>query len=101
MQEIDGKNFIKNYYRQARWFNRFSSFYFDNNKLEDALEILELGLDKFPDASILHFAKGNYFKTIGKIKDAKKWYKKAIKIARKNNELEKYITELFFLQQKS
>ncbi len=96
VQEIDGKNFIKNYYRQARWFNRFSSFYFDNNKLEDALEILELGLDKFPYASILHFAKGNYFKTIGKIKDAKEWYKKAIQIARKNNEpeQEKYITEL-------
>jgi len=103
VSEIDGKLFIKNYYRQARWFNRFSSFYLDNNKLEDALEILELGLDKFPDASILHFAKGNYFKTIGKIKDAKEWYKKAIQIAKKNNEpeLEKYIIELFFLQQKS
>ncbi|GGK34346.1 hypothetical protein GCM10007962_30970 [Yeosuana aromativorans] len=96
MREIDGKDFIKNYYRQARWFNNFASFYLENNKLEDALEILELGLDKFPDASILHFAKGNYFKAIGRMKDTRKWYKKAVQIARMNNEpeLEKFITEL-------
>ncbi|WNB16755.1 alpha/beta hydrolase-fold protein [Marivirga arenosa] len=93
--EFDGKNFIKNYYRQARWFNRFSSFYFENNQFKDAIEILELGLDKFPDASIFHFEKGNYYKVMGKVEDAKKCYKKAIQIARKNNEpeLEKYITE--------
>lgn len=96
VQEIDGKNFIKNYYRQARWFDRFFGFYKVNGKLEDALEILELGIDKFPDASMLQFAKGNYFKSIGKMKEAKKWYENAIQIARKNNEpeLEKYITEL-------
>jgi len=96
VREIDGKIFIKNYYRQARWFARFSSFYLDNNRLEDALVILELGINKFPNASILHFAKGNYYKTIGKIKDTRKWYKKAIQIARMNNEpdLEKYTTEL-------
>jgi predicted alpha/beta superfamily hydrolase len=93
--EFDGKDFIKNYYRQARWFNRFSSFYFENNQFKDAIEILELGLDKFPDASILHFEKGNYYKVMGKVEDAKKCYKKAIQIARKNNEpeLEMYITE--------
>ncbi|CAM4154925.1 MULTISPECIES: alpha/beta hydrolase-fold protein [Flavobacterium] len=96
VREIEGENFIKNYYRQARWFDRYSQFYLENNRLEDALEILDLGLDKFPNASVLHFGKGNYYKTIGKIKDAKKWYKIAIQIARKNNEpeLEEYITEL-------
>jgi len=103
MTEIDGKNFIKNYYKQARWFNSFSSFYLDYNKLKAGFEILELGLDKFPDASMLHFAKGNYCKKIGNIQEAKEWYKKAIEIAKKNNEsdLEKYNTALFLLQQKS
>lgn len=96
VKEIDGKNFIKSYYRQARWFNRFADYYLDNNRSEDALEILELGLNKFPNASILHFAKGNFYKIIGKIQDAKKSYNKAIQIARMNNEpeLEKYLTEL-------
>jgi predicted alpha/beta superfamily hydrolase len=95
--EIDGEIFIKNYYRQPRWFQRYSNFYFENNKLEDALEILELGLDKFPDASILLFTKGNYYKTNGKIEDAKKWYKKAIQIAKMNDEpeLEKHYRTIF------
>ncbi|MBQ0740297.1 hypothetical protein J9332_39060, partial [Aquimarina celericrescens] len=80
----------------ATWFYRFTTFFLTNNKLEDALEILEAGLLKFPDASILHFEKGNYYKSIGKIKETKKWYKKAIQIARTNNEpeLEKYTYEL-------
>ncbi|UGU17982.1 hypothetical protein LS482_08880 [Sinomicrobium kalidii] len=96
MPEIDGKTFIKNYYRQARWFRRFSGFYLDNNRLADALEILESGLHKFPNASMLHFAKGNYYKIKGNFKESRKWYKKAIQIARMNNEpeLEKYTTEM-------
>jgi hypothetical protein len=46
----------------------------------------------------LLFTKGNYYKSNGKIEDAKKWYKKTIHIPRKNieSELEKLIKELFF-----
>ncbi|SFS93504.1 Predicted hydrolase of the alpha/beta superfamily [Zhouia amylolytica] len=96
MTEIDGKTFIKNYYRQARWFNRFSGFYTDNNRFTDALEIIESGLHKFPNASILHFAKGNYYRIKGDFKESRKWYEQAIQIARMNNEpeLEKYVSEI-------
>jgi len=96
INEIDGKKFIENYYRQPRWFNRFSKFYLYNNKSEEALEILDLGLKKFPNSSMLHFEKGNYFKAIGKNREVQKWYKKAIDIAKKNEEIElkKYTKEL-------
>lgn len=92
VREFNGKIFIKNYYRQPRWFNKFSSFYFDNGRLEDALEILNLGLDKFPNASTLHFSKANHFRAIGNIKESEIWYEKAIKIAKTKNEpeLEEY-----------
>ncbi|TRZ41644.1 alpha/beta hydrolase [Robertkochia solimangrovi] len=95
IEEFDGKTFIKNYYRQPRWFKRFSNFYFDNNRLEDALVILNLGLDKFPDASMLYFAKAIYFKAIGNVQDSELWYEKTIQIAKTNNdpELEAYKTE--------
>ena len=96
VKEFDGKTFIANNFSNATWFYRFTTFFLTNNKLDDALEILEAGLLKFPDASILHFEKGNYYKSIGKIKETRKWYKKAIQIARTNNEpeLEKYTYEL-------
>ena len=100
VSEMDGKKFIKNYYRQASWFSRFSSFYLDNNKLEDALEILELGLEKFPNTSILQNEMGNYFKHGGELKKAEKWYKEAIATARKNKEpeLSVYLKNLESLQ---
>jgi predicted alpha/beta superfamily hydrolase len=96
IKEFDGKTFIVNNFNNATWLYRYTSFFLTNNKFDDALEVLETGLLKYPDASILHFAKGNYYKTIGKIKEAKEWYKKAIQIARTNNEaeLEGYTIEL-------
>jgi tetratricopeptide (TPR) repeat protein len=94
--EFDGKTFIENYYTNAVWFNRFAGFYLANDKIDDALEILEIGLIKFPDASILHNGMGDYYKTIGEVKDARKWYKKAISIAERNgeSELPDYINNL-------
>lgn len=96
VKEFDGIVFIANNFNNATWFYRYATFFLTNNKLDDALEVLEAGLLKSPNASILHFSKGNYYKTIGKIKEAKEWYKKAIQIARTNNEpeLEKYTYEL-------
>ncbi|QCW98857.1 esterase [Aggregatimonas sangjinii] len=96
VREADGKMFIKDYYRQARWFGRYASFYLDNDRPEDALDILALGFEKFPEASILHYAKGNYYKKIGKINEARQWYEKAIHIAKTNQEpeLQRYKTEL-------
>lgn len=92
MKEFDGNKFIKNYYRQPRWFDRFANYYLENDKLDESIEILTLGLQKFPNASILHFSKGNCFKAMGKKKKAKEWYGKAVQIARTNNEpsLEQY-----------
>lgn len=96
VKEFDGIAFIANNFNNATWFYRYATFFLTNNKLDDALEILEAGLLKFPDASILYFEKGNYYKSIGKIKETRKWYKKAIQIAKMNNEpeLEKYTNEL-------
>ncbi|WP_271407369.1 alpha/beta hydrolase-fold protein [Tenacibaculum soleae] len=96
VKEFDGIVFIANNFNNATWFYRYATFFLTNNKLDDALEVLEAGLLKSPNASILHFSKGNYYKTIGKNKEAKEWYKKAIQIARTNNEpeLEKYTYEL-------
>ncbi|WP_378184826.1 alpha/beta hydrolase [Aquimarina sp. W85] len=93
VKEFDGKSFIKDYYRQPRWFNRFYGFYFDNDRTEDALEILNLGLDKFSNASMLYFAKANHYRTLGNVKESELWYEKTIKIAKNQNEseLEGYI----------
>ncbi|WP_025743155.1 alpha/beta hydrolase-fold protein [Aquimarina pacifica] len=95
IREFDGKSFIKDYYRQPRWFKRFYGFYFDNNKIEDALEILNLGLDKFPNASMLHFEKANHYRALGNVQESELWYKKTIKIAKNQNEseLEDYISK--------
>ena len=54
--------------------------------MADALEILELGLLKFPDASILNNGMGNYYKENGEVDKAKRWYQKAISIAETNDE---------------
>lgn len=96
VKEFNGKIFIKNYYRQARWFVRFSTFYIDNNRWEDALEILRLGREKFPNTSILQNEMGNCFKKKGELNRAKKWYKEAIATAKKNGEsgLSKYLKNL-------
>ncbi len=96
VKELNGKTFIEHYYNYAIWFNRFSTFYLSNNKLDDAFEILELGLMKFPDASILHNEMGNYYKTNGEVNEAMKWYKKAISMAETNDEpaLSEYIKNL-------
>ncbi len=83
-----GKAFIKEYYNRASWFNRFATFFLSNNELADALEIFEVGILKFPDSSILNNGMGNYYKANGELNNAKKWYKKAIKIAETNNEPE-------------
>ena len=88
IKEFDGKTFIANYYNQAHWFTRFSTFYLSNESYTDAIEILELGLSKFPQASIIHNEMGNYFKTKGQVKEAKEWYNKAIRIAEMNHEKE-------------
>ena len=88
VNEFDGQTFIKNNYRNAIWFNRFATFYLENNKLDEAFAMLELGLFKFPDASILHDGMGNYYRANGDVDKAKKWYKKAISIAEANGESE-------------
>lgn len=95
MLEFDGKKFMEDYYKQARWFDRFANYYLANDKLDETIETLNLGLQKFPDASILHFSMGNCLKAIGKIEKAKEYYSKAIQIAKANNEpvLETYISE--------
>lgn len=96
VKEFEGKKFIANNFNNATWLYRYAAFFLSNNKLNDAFEILEIGLLKFPKSSILNFEKGNYYKSIGKIKETRKWYKKAIQIAKMNNEpeLEKYTYEL-------
>lgn len=96
VNEFDGKAFIKNYYRQARWFVRFSSFYLENSRLDDAFEVLALGLEKFPNTSILQNEMGNCFKKGGELGKAKKWYKEAIITAEKNGEpeLSEYLKNL-------
>ena len=96
MEEMDGSSFIKRYYRQARWFNRFAAFYTDNQQPEKALRLLKLGFEKFPDASILYYGMGNYYKVIGDKRNARKSFKKAIDIAEENKEtmLEEYLTTL-------
>ena len=87
-KEFDGKIFIEEYYNRASWFNRFATFYLTNNKLTDAFEIFEMGLKKFPDASILHNGMGNYYKANGDVNKAKIKYNKAISIAKDNGESE-------------
>jgi len=88
VDEFGGKKFIDNFYNRALWFNRFAGFYLANNKLDDAFEIFEMGLKKFPDASILHNGMGNYYKANGEVNKARKKYNKAISIAKDNDESE-------------
>lgn len=96
VKEFDGKTFIENYYRQARWFVRYSAFYLDNDRWDDAVEILRLGLKKFPNTSILQNEMGNCFKKSGALNKAKEWYNKAIATARGNEEsgLSEYLKNL-------
>jgi predicted alpha/beta superfamily hydrolase len=77
ISEFDGKNFIENYYKHPRWFDRFAKYYMENDKLDEGVEILDMGLQKFPNASILHFSKGNYYNAMGKNKKAMKSFEKA------------------------
>ena len=86
VKEFDGKTFITNNFNNANWSYRYATFFLSNNKLADALEILELGLLKFPDASILNNGMGNYYKENGEVDKAKRWYQKAISIAETNDE---------------
>ncbi|WP_185152625.1 alpha/beta hydrolase [Fulvivirga aurantia] len=79
VEEFDGKAFIANHYRQPRWFLRYSQFYARHNHLDDALDILKLGDDKFPDTATLKNEIGNIYKKSGATLKAKKWYKEAEK----------------------
>ena len=96
VEAFDGKAFIFKYYRQPRWFNRFSQFYLANNRINDAIEILRLGTEKFPNTPVLENEMGNCFKMNGDVSSAKEWYDKAISNARKSNdpELATYIKNL-------
>ncbi|MFT4536893.1 MAG: putative alpha/beta superfamily hydrolase [Saprospiraceae bacterium] len=96
VKEFAGEIFIENYYRQARWFVRYSIFYLDNNRWKDAVEILRLGLEKFPNTSVLQNEMGNCFKKNGELNKAKEWYKEAIATAKKNGEsgLSEYLKNL-------
>lgn len=88
MKAFDGKNFIASYYKQARWFSRYAALYLKNDNSVESFDILELGLKKFPNASIWHNEMGNYYKLNGEVSKSRKWYKKAIAIAKKNDESE-------------
>jgi predicted alpha/beta superfamily hydrolase len=96
VHDLDGKEFIENYYNQARWFNSYATFYQVNNKLDKVIEILKIGLKKFPDASILHNGMGDYYKARGEVDKAREAYNKAISIAKNNgeSELTDYIKKL-------
>lgn len=100
MEEFNGKTFIASYYKQARWFSRYAALYLENNDLVESFDILELGMKKFRDASILHNEMGNYYKRNGEAKKARKWYKKAITIAQQNHESEvtEYVKNLKLLK---
>ena len=100
MEEFNGKTFIASYYKQARWFSRYAALYLENNDLVESFDILELGIKKFPNASILHNEMGNYYKLSGQSKKARKWYKKAIAIAQQNHESEvtEYVKNLKLLK---
>ena len=98
---FDGMSFIANYYRQPRWFVRYAQFYLKNNQAANAIEVLELGNTKFPDASTLKNELGNYYKQSGEYSKAKKWFNEAIAIAQTNGEpeLEAYQLNLASLEE--
>lgn len=77
ISELDGKKFIEDYYKHPRWFDRFAKYYMENDKLDEGVEILDMGLQKFPNASILHCSKGNYYNAMGKHKKAMQSFEKA------------------------
>jgi predicted alpha/beta superfamily hydrolase/ASC-1-like (ASCH) protein len=88
--------FIAEYYSVARWVNRYFEFLLLNNDSENALALIELGLERHPIVALLNNAKGNYYASIGETSSAKKWINKAIEIAKENADpkLEAYQSNL-------
>jgi predicted alpha/beta superfamily hydrolase len=88
IQQLNGKSFIKEYYKNPRWHRRFIIFYLENNELNEAKTMINFSLKKYPNSSILLFTKGDFYKKLGDTKSTKLWYKKAIEVAYSNNEEE-------------
>lgn len=93
IKEFNGYHLIKEYYSNPRWYRRYVLFYLKNKKLKDAEEVLNIGMNKYPNSSILFFTKGNFYKELGKPNLQKFWYQKAIEIAETKHE-----DELVFYQ---
>lgn len=95
MKEDDFKSFeffmeeFKDYYKSKTrdlWFNRYAQFYLRHQKPNEAMEILNAGLGKFQDSSLIMGSLGDTFMQKRDKKMAKEYYKKAIDLASKNGD---------------
>ncbi|CAM1344320.1 alpha/beta hydrolase [Tenacibaculum amylolyticum] len=92
-------NSFGDYYKSKTrdlWFNRYAQFYIKHNNPNKAIEILNVGLIKFPSSLVILSSLGDAFlKTKNKIK-AKEYYTKAVALAIKNKDknLERYKSKL-------
>ncbi|WP_271767459.1 alpha/beta hydrolase-fold protein [Aquimarina algiphila] len=101
VKEFDAKVFWKNYHKNHFLFHRYAQYYLKHNNIDEAKEIYSIGLEKFPESSLLHKGKADIYKVIGNRYQAKKHYQKAIKIAKQesNPELLTYKKSLEELEQ--
>ncbi|CAM1371040.1 Predicted hydrolase of the alpha/beta superfamily [Tenacibaculum soleae] len=74
------------------WVNRFARFYMKHQKVKKAIELYNIYLVKFPTSALIYNSLGNAYKKLGKKKHAKQVYTKAIKLAKKQMDvnLKKY-----------
>ncbi len=95
-------DYLKTEIARDFWYDRFAQYFVKNNKLDKALKIYKTGLNKFPNSSLLNHEIGNTYKLQGELKNAENHYKKAIVLAKKNDdsELINYEKSLKYLKTK-
>ena len=81
-------DYLKTEIARDFWYNRFAQYFVKNNKLDKALKLYKTGLHKFPNSSLLNHEIGNIYKLQGDLKNAEIHYKKAIVLAKKNDDAE-------------
>ena len=82
--------------RSDLWVIRFAGYLAENNQESQALSIYQTGLNKFPESARLNHDFGSYYQKKGNRQKATFYYKKAVEIAEKNNDvnLEEYKRDL-------